>query len=60
MVNDNWYLEVRGKDEVEGWFLGMMKEPMPVYSIIDNRGKQEYGIKVSLYQESKATVDKMP
>lgn len=45
MVNDNWYLEVRGKDEVEGWFLRMMKEPMPVYSIIDNRGKQEYGIK---------------
>ena len=41
MVNDNWYLKVRGKDEVEGWFLGMM----PVYSIIDNRGKQEYGIK---------------
>lgn len=44
MVNENWYLEVRGKDEVEGWFVGMMKEHMPVYSILDNNGKQEYGV----------------
>lgn len=59
MVNENWYREVRGKDEVEGWFLGVMKEHVPVYSILDNMASKNMESMLSLSQELKATAEKM-